>query len=249
MTKVIEFSTSEFWKNLSELEKPEPIKLHTPDWYKKLKYNTKEITIKGCMPFLDTLTYGYVLKIPQDMNFKIWWSDELKCFDANLQTDLAQYGDIINVNALNMNFRNNEIHQEFQWKGAKWTTQNYSLPITKIINPWLIKTPPGWSCLFTPPLNNKDDRFEILPGIVDTDVFDQWINFPGYFNSYKYPKGLEFTLKKGTPYCQIIPFKREEWKMNISYEKKETLIKNMFNYLLNRFNKYKNKYWHKKICN
>ena len=249
MSKVIEFTTSKFWETLSELEKPEPIKLHTPDWYKKLKHSRQNLTVKGCMPFLDTLIYGYVLKIPQDMHFKIWWNEEIKCFDAQVTTELKEYADVVNVHALNMNFKNTEVHPESQWVGAKWSNSNYMLPITKIINPWLIKTPPGWSCLFTPPLNNKDERFEILSGIVDTDVYDQWINFPGYFNSYKYPKGYEFVLKKGTPYCQIIPFKRENWKMKITYETPTSLTRHIINYAVGRFEKYKSKYWHKKSCN
>ena len=37
------------------------------------------------------------------------------------------------------------------------------------VSPCTIKTPPGYSCLFVPPLNNTDDRFSIIPGIVDTD--------------------------------------------------------------------------------
>ncbi len=249
MSKIIEFSTSKFWESLGGLEKPDPIKLHIPSWYKKINHSRDISTIKGCMPFLDTLTYGYVLKIPQDLHFRVWWSDELKAFDANIKSDVSEYSDLVNKYNLNLNFKNIEIHPEFQWRGAKWSKQNFDLPITKIINPWIIKTPPGWSCIFTPPLNNKDDRFEIIPGIVDTDVFDQFINFPGFFNFYKYPKGLDFTLAKGTPYCQIIPFKREQWNMRISYEEPENLTKHIFKYIIGRFNKYKNEYWNKKSCN
>jgi hypothetical protein len=248
MTKIIEFSTSEFYIGMDELEKPEPIKLHIPDWFKKIKHDRSDMTIKGCMPFLDTLSYGYVLKIPQDLTFKIFRNEKTNQWDAHVSCDVEIFKDIVNVKCLNLNHHGGEFHQENQWKGAKWTEQNFNLPISKIINPWLIKTPPGWSCLFTPPLNNKDDRFEIIPGIVDTDVFDQWINFPGFFNSYRYPNGLSFVLEKGTPYCQIIPFKRENWKMEISYKKVNNLSINMFNYVLKRFNKYKNKYWNKKSC-
>lgn len=78
----------------------------------------------------------------------------------------------------------------------------------------IIKTPPGYSCLFVSPLNNKDDRFEIISGIVDTDTYENFINFPIVINGDKYPN-LETTIERGTPYVQIIPFKRDDWKMEI----------------------------------
>ena len=56
--------------------------------------------------------------------------------------------------------------------------KNKNLPFHKILNPWIITTPPGYSTLFVPPLNNSDDRFSIIAGIVDTDTFKNEINFP-----------------------------------------------------------------------
>ena len=48
----------------------------------------------------------------------------------------------------------------------------------KFINKWLIKTPPGYSCLFVKPLNHFETRFEIISGVVDTDTYINTINFP-----------------------------------------------------------------------
>jgi len=46
---------------------PQPIKVNIPKWYKELDH-TKEIqTIKGCIPVLDSLTSGYLMRMPQDM--------------------------------------------------------------------------------------------------------------------------------------------------------------------------------------
>jgi len=64
-SKEIEFSAHEDYFNLKE-DYPEPIKLNLPDWFKKLKHSVDHKTIKGCMPFLDSLTSGYLLKMPQD---------------------------------------------------------------------------------------------------------------------------------------------------------------------------------------
>jgi hypothetical protein len=119
------------------------------------------------------------------------------------------------------------------------------VPIYKIYNPWTIKTPKGYSCLFVSPLNNSDDRFSIIAGIVDTDTFRQEINFPIVLNGDKYPT-LETIIKKGTPYVQVIPFKRENWKMKIMEKTQKQIELDKISYGLNIYNIYKEKFWSKK---
>ena len=63
--KEIEFSAHEDYFALKE-DYPIPTKLNIPEWYKKLEHNYILRTVKGCMPFLDSLTSGYLLKMPQD---------------------------------------------------------------------------------------------------------------------------------------------------------------------------------------
>jgi len=43
---------------------PTPIKFNLPDWFKKLEHKTGHRTVKGCVPFLETLITGYLLKVP-----------------------------------------------------------------------------------------------------------------------------------------------------------------------------------------
>ena len=96
-----------------------------------------------------------------------------------------------------------------------------------------------------PPLNNCDDRFFIIPGVVDTDVFPSEINFPIVVNGAKYPT-LDTLVKKGTPYVQVIPFKRESWKMKTSKRSsKETLTGRLKQAVL-LFRSYQNQFWKKK---
>ena len=61
----IKFIASEEYVNYTEIL-PEPCKLNIPLWYKELKHSVINKTIKGCMPFLDTLTTGYIIKMPID---------------------------------------------------------------------------------------------------------------------------------------------------------------------------------------
>ena len=60
----------------------------------------------------------------------------------------------------------------------------------------------------------------IISGIVDTDNYDSYINYPIIINGDKYPN-LKTILKAGTPYAQVIPFKRDNWKMEIGYQKQD----------------------------
>jgi hypothetical protein len=87
----------------------------------------------------------------------------------------------------------------------------------KWINPWAIKTPPGYSVLFTQPFH-RESSFTILPGIVDTDTYSAAVNFPFVLNDINF-EGL---IPAGTPIAQAIPFLREDWQMSIG--KQEDLV-------------------------
>jgi hypothetical protein len=245
--KEIEFSAHEDYFALKE-DYPTPIKLNIPEWYKKIDHAPLNKTIKGCMPFLDTLTSGYLLKIPQDfyvrhnVDNKNENGDKIKdSFQTFALHDMSQ---ILHAKSINLN-SSIDIHPIKQLEGSPFIDKNKNLPFYKIINPWKIKTPKGYSCLFVPPLNNTDDRFSIISGIVDTDIFPKEINFPIVINGDKYPV-LETLIKKGTPYVQIIPFKRDNWKMIVKSEKQKEIQRYKFFYSLRLFNTYKDINWNKK---
>jgi len=245
--KEIEFIAHEDYFALKE-DYPIPMKLNIPEWYKKLEHRLGYMTAKGCMPFLDSLTCGYLLKMPQDfyirhnVNNKNEKGEEFK--DSFQTFGLYKWNSLLQDKLLNLNSQN-DVHPTMQLEGSPLIEKNKNLPFYKILNPWKIKTPKGYSCLFVSPLNNSDDRFSIVSGIVDTDGFENEINFPIVINGDKYPI-LETTIQKGTPYVQIIPFKRENWKMKLkSREQKEVQNSRLF-YELNLINKYKDKFWKKK---
>jgi hypothetical protein len=242
--KVIEFSAHEDYLNLKE-DYPTPIKLNIPEWYKKLEHTILNKTVKGCIPFLDTLTLGYLLKIPQDFYVKHNFQNEEGLKDSYQTFGLYDMSKWINEKCINLN-SNIEVHSIKQVEGSPYIEKNKNLPFYKILNPWKIKTPKGYSCLFVPPLNNTDDRFSIIPGIVDTDTFPNEINFPIVINGDKYPI-LETNIKKGTPYVQIIPFKREPWKMILKPRQYKEIQNSRLFYGLKLLNIYKDKFWKKKL--
>ena len=221
---------------------PEPIKNNIPKWYKELKHNFDKKTVKGCMPFLDTLTTGYLLKTPLDYRISHNIIIENKR-NTGAATGIVWTNNHI-AEAVNVN-KDLQIHSPEQLGKCPHVHTNKDLAIHKILNPWKIETPPGYSCLFLPPLNNPDDRFSIIPGIVDTDKFPNEINFPIIINGDKYPV-LETVIKLGTPYVQIIPFKRESWKMEIKTRKENDIFKERFFANFKLINIYKSKWWSKK---
>jgi len=240
--KKIEFLAHEDYVSLKE-DLPTPIKLNIPGWYKKLEHTIETKTVKGCMPFLDTLTTGYLLKVPKDYKFKFNVKNKEGKFDILFHPLDLNYN-LLEAKSINLG-KPIETHNINQIKGSSYVEKNKNQPIIKIMNPWIIKTPPGYSCLFVPPLNNTDDRFSIIPGIVDTDVFPNEINFPIVINGDKYPS-LETIIKKGTPYVQVIPFKRDAWKMDVKGVSTNFLNKGKLFYFLKFIHIYKNKFWFKK---
>ncbi len=246
--KEIEFSAHEDYFTLKE-DYPIPAKLNIPEWFKNLDHTPSKKTVKGCMPFLDSLTAGYLLKMPQDFyvrhNVDNTKESGEKYKDSFHMFGLEEKKEFLIAKNINLN-GGIDIHTIFQMEGSPLIKKNKDLPFYKILNPWKIKTPKGYSCLFVPPLNNSDDRFSIIPGIVDTDNFPNEINFPIIINGDKYPV-LETIIKKGTPYVQIIPFKRDIWKMNFKTRKQKEIQNSRVFYGLEVLNIYKNKFWNKKL--
>jgi hypothetical protein len=71
---------------------------------------------------------------------------------------------------------------------------------------WAVKVPEGYSVLYTTPLNRFDLPFITTAGIIDNDK----VNLPGTIPFFLV-KGWTGVLPAGTPYAQLIPFKREDW--------------------------------------
>tara|TARA_R100001244_G_scaffold89426_1_gene67975 strand:+ start:834 stop:1586 length:753 start_codon:yes stop_codon:yes gene_type:complete len=242
----IEFSAHEVYVNLKD-EYPIPAQINLPQWFKTLEHKFLSRTIKGCMPFLDSMSAGYILKTPQDFYLHHNFTNEKGEKDTTFHCPMSKEPTLLEINFVNLNKQGPaEHHDPKQLKGSPHIKKNNNQSILKFLNPWRIKTPPGYSCLFVPPLNNSDDRFSILPGIVDTDSYSREVNFPFTINGDKY-ETLETTIKKGTPYVQVIPFKRDNWKMVIKGKKSKDLVKEQFEFApLKLFHNYKNLNWKKK---
>jgi len=218
---------------------PKPIKTNIPEWFKKLNHTVEKKTIKGCIPFFETLTTGYLLRLPVDTKIEHY---EKK---GELKTSVDEIKDGVKKK-VGLNIGTIGYHKVEQVTGSPFEKKNgEGRPFHKIANPWTIKTPPGYSCLFVSPLNNPvQDFFEIIPGIVHTDSFELEINFPIMLNAEKY-KSINTVFKKGLPYVQVIPFKRDDWQMKIEVKNDDEANKYFLHWILTFINRYREKIFNK----
>jgi hypothetical protein len=204
---------------------PKPASNFIPKEYKKLERfkdgNLHNHTVKTCMPFLDSLTAGYIIPFDQDYLIDPVEND-FSITPANLQQD-------------DVGFHSKaQLPEEWHKKTGEYAG--------KFMNKWLIKTPPGYSCLFVKPFNRLETRFEIIAGIVDTDKYVNVINFPFILHQRK----KQFLIKQGEPMVQVIPFKRESWKIWTGFYL-EKLHTETLNLLTSKWlDKYKTMFWKKK---
>jgi len=204
---------------------PKPAIYFIPDWYKKIeagfpKEQTPDSipTIKKCIPVLDAITVGYIIVSPCDIYVSI-----------NKEGEPSYTSAIANL----ISFHPRK--QAYSHPNAN------DFPFPKWTNPWSIKTPMGYSCLFQPPAHNPNPWFEILKGVVDTDVYTAGVNLPFVLKNTT----QEFMIPAGTPIAQVIPFKREKWKSSFSNNKE--LPRDVANYLNSQFfDRYKRMFWSRK---
>jgi hypothetical protein len=179
------------------LPRPIPAVKGLPGWFKSLPQKTfsttdqqEVMTIKRCPPFIDAMVYGFLMPLVADLkveNGEFSWETE------------APAQSIDNFSCSPIDF-----HDSAQVEGTPFHEDDRY--IIKFNNFWTIKTPPGYSLLFTHPLNRIDLPFTTISGMVDTDTFpDNLINFPARWHDANF-NGV---LPKGTPVAQCIPIKRE----------------------------------------
>jgi hypothetical protein len=187
--------------NIPEEFTPKPASKFIPDWYKNLgSYLNGEkkpggdgngyATAKRCMPIFDAISAGYIIVSPAD----VYVSQR----DGQPYFEWSSFGLI--------QFHSKEQAPEHPQRG-----KHESFP--KWINYWAIKTPKGYSTLFVQPFH-RESVFTILPGVVDTDAYTAPVNFPFTLND----PNFEGIIPAGTPIAQVIPFKRENWKMTLGGE-------------------------------
>lgn len=208
---------------------PKPATKLLPDWYK----NTEEYvsgerlvvngntphSVKKCIPVFDAMSAGYIICTYVDVQVS--------------SRDGLPWYEWPQMNAITFH----PIEQ-----APLHPTMN-GAPYPKWLNPWAIKTPKGYSTLFIPPMHNPNGIFTVLPGIVDTDSYFAPVNFPFVLNDVNWTG----VIPAGTPLVQVIPFRRDTWKMKLGSQKdikdqRAITVKLMSLW----FNSYKRQFWTRK---
>jgi hypothetical protein len=196
-----------FASNVDYHPLPKPARTLLPEWYKrKLVDQTIDTPVglpsyKKCMPFLDSLSAGYILELWCDIhiardeqnNAVIHFKSVLNPVETR---PLGAQGNLPVPSGHNV--------QPFVWK-----------------LPYYIQTPKEYSTMIVHPLNRFDLPFTTLSGLVDTDEVMYAGNLPFFIRDE-----FEGTIPKGTPIAQVIPFKRETWE---SIENKNIIDKGELN--------------------
>jgi hypothetical protein len=144
------------------------------------------MTAKRCLPLIDAMSLGFVIPLAADCH-------------VLTNHDNSQ----ILFNGLAGSFPIIESHDKRQVGGHSTIKRNNGDAL-KFLNYWVVKTAPGWSSLFIPPINNFSQPFTCLGGMVDTDKYTKEVNFPAVWHAHNF----DGMIYAGTPLITVIPIKR-----------------------------------------
>jgi hypothetical protein len=184
----------EIWPLVDGLEKvvpPVPANKHIPNWFKEVDqvFVTGEThdrgTVKHCPSFPEYFKTGFIMPMWCDLKLNIRedgydWETPDRAFIVE-EHKHPQYRDFLPA------------HEKEQVKC-----------VLKLLNPWRVKTPPGWSILQLPLYYHFSDLFEVVPGMIWTDIHHE-TNL-----QLKIKKYGQHTIPRGTPLVHYIPYKRSE---------------------------------------
>lgn len=234
MSKKITFTSVDEY-GWDVVDRPYPASQNIPSWWKNMSpyRNGNDLILSGgtnngspkkCRPMLDYITSGYI--------FPLWADIQIK----NVSRDGSYLPEI----TWNMTHPMFEMNTDYA-NDHVVAPEGYASFIVKLVNRWMVKTPPGYSIIVNEPIGHKSLPLQAVPGIVDTDRFRGRLAFPMWIK-----EGFEGIVERGTPLVQITPFKRDNWNSEFDslkdgdYERLEekTLRKKAINhYIQNQWTK------------
>ena len=218
---------------------PEPAVKHIPKWYRNLaKFDRSndditldpqnhlgtdgaQVSTKMCMPFFDATTAGYFYLLEDDLHVSL---------DKDGKPSLSWGGDVLLVDKrpiIDIVVPDNCHPIHYGWR----------------MN-WYYETPPGYSVLITHPMNRYDLPFYVQSGIVESDIWGLPV-----FIAFFLKRNFHGVIPKGTPIMQIIPFKRDDWELEVvnsdeELDKHELMAENRRSMI---YGYYKKTAWRKKV--
>jgi antitoxin (DNA-binding transcriptional repressor) of toxin-antitoxin stability system len=210
------------------IDAPPPLlaKSALPDWIKQIAVDAPNPgrpgaripTVKQCPPFLEAMACGYVIPLPTDVTLT-------RHADGRVAYTAA--------------WKAVDTQHPLQYAGSPFEAS----PIVKFINPWTVRTAPGYSTLFLHPLNQFGLPVQVLSGLVETDTYYRPVHFPSVCTM---SPGTTVTLPRGTPIAQVIPIRREDWRSSVGAPDRAARQRIEQEMSADRHNFYKARHWKKK---
>jgi hypothetical protein len=220
-----------FFPRINATKHKSLVKNNIPEWYKDIpkyfggtsdwsdlnlfNYNGGDGTdqsVKGCGPYFTALTTGYFMNWPTDVKISI---DESGIPSVDYNEEEATISTVKNME--------HPVPHGFH-------------PVCFTLKmPFGLRTPEGYSALVTFPLNRDDLPFRTPSAIQHADIITSAVNILFFVQ-----RDFEGVIKKGTPFVQIIPFKRDSWEAIDSDEdiqEEDWINEKRRLWLTNRYNK------------
>jgi hypothetical protein len=223
-----------------EIDMPTPAAVSIENWYKDAhKFETMNgepasledaksvkafATFKNCVPFFDGMSAGYTFNTPCDITF---YKDDIGITRLKME---ESYEKLAGYRGPAKDFVNPEGYEKdhFFWYPA-----------------WSVKLPEGYSALYINPMNRSNLPFLTFGGIIDNDKLSITGQFP-----FILKKDFIGVVPKGTPFIQIIPFKRDDWESEMEERSNTDIIlseyRGGFKYRKEKVNVYRDKEWSRK---
>lgn len=182
----------------------------SPEWYQELEQ--RDFGLRRCAGLSDFLRSGYTIPMWATVTIRPPLSKLNPNWDAkfdNISSTVFNAGELSdkekafyfsNDSLADNQFGFNQTGECPMSNDRKLNKSNY----VKLLNPWLIKTAPGYSSLFIGMQWEPNQNYQVMAGVVNTDYYH-------HANIVLNIKGNStFSIKEGTPIFHIIPFKRED---------------------------------------
>jgi hypothetical protein len=186
------------------LPPPRPARDALPGWLRQMpatafssSHSQNVRTLKHCPPFIDAMTYGFVMSLPCDVTvsageFRWDWKLPPLTTEGHTRSPVS-------------------FHVPAQMQGTPLFDERRAA--LKFNSFWTIELEQGWSLMATHPINRFDLPFRTLTGLVDSDKFhDVGVFFPAIWVD----AGFAGTLAAGTPVAQCFPVSREAIDLELS---------------------------------
>jgi|GEM_PF-2729388 len=150
---------------------------------KALRLSNVNATIRRCPGVISYLSEGYLIPLWSDFLVQIR-GKTVYCAGSNELAKASPHSKEMQYNTMPL-------------------PDDYLEDSVKFLNPWKVRTPPGWSVLLSQPFFHFEQRFTAVSGVVDSDVYHHI-----HINTFFRKGDKDHQLKMGMPFIHVLPFQR-----------------------------------------